>query len=56
MPKPSEEKRLMRGRAYRELDEGKEKALFYAVLALEGAFGVYRTALRKYAAGRKEVV
>jgi len=56
MPKPSEERRLMMGKAYRELDEGKKKALFYAVLALEEAFGVYRTALRKYAAGRKEVV
>ncbi len=56
MPKPSEERRLMMGKAYRELDEGKKKALFYAVLALEEAFGVYRTALREYAAGRKEVV
>ncbi len=49
MPKPSEEERLMRGKAYRELDERKEKALFYAVLALEEAFGVCRTALREYA-------
>ncbi len=49
MPKPSEEKRLMMGKAYRELDEGK-KALFYAVLALEEAFAVYRTALREAAA------
>jgi hypothetical protein len=49
LPTPSEESRLMKGKAYRELDEGKKKALFYAVLALEEAFGVYRTALRKYA-------
>jgi tetratricopeptide (TPR) repeat protein len=48
MPKPSEEKRLMMGKAYSELDEGRKKALFYAVFALEEAFGVYRTALREY--------
>ncbi len=48
LPKRSEEERLMKGKAYRELDERKEKALFYAVLALEEAFGVYRSALRKY--------
>ncbi len=47
-PKPSEESRLMKGKAYRELDEGKKKALFYAALALEEAFGVYRSALREY--------
>jgi hypothetical protein len=34
MPKESEEKRLMRSKAYRELDERKKKGLFYAVLAL----------------------
>jgi hypothetical protein len=50
MPKPSEEKRLMKGKAYRELDEGKKKTLFYATLALEEALGVYRSALREYAA------
>ncbi len=49
MPRPSEEKRLMMSKAYRELDERKKKALFYAVLALEEALGVYRTALREYA-------
>jgi hypothetical protein len=48
LPKPSEERRLMKGKEYRELDERKEKALFYAVLALEEVFGVYRSALRKY--------
>jgi hypothetical protein len=53
LPKPSEEKRLMSGwgaelySKYRE-DENYRRALFYAVLALEEAFGVYRTALRKY--------
>ncbi|NAZ33658.1 MAG: hypothetical protein GU356_05170 [Pyrobaculum sp.] len=56
MPKPSEEGRLMVGKAYSELDEGKKKALFYATLALEEAFGVYRSALRKYAEGLREAV
>jgi len=61
MPKPSEEKELMWGRGaelyskYRE-DERIKKALFYAALALEEAFGVYRTALRKYAEGLRETV
>ncbi len=49
MPKPSEESRLMKGKAYSKLDEEKKKALFYAAFALEEAFGVYRTALREYA-------
>jgi len=56
MPKPSEERRLMKGRAYSKLDEGKKKGLFYAVLALEEAFGVYRSALRKYAVDLKETM
>jgi len=56
MPKPSEERRLMMGKTYRELDEGKKKALFYATLALEEAFGVYRSVLRKYAEGLREAV
>jgi hypothetical protein len=56
MPKPSEEKRLMKGKVYSELDEAKKKALFYAVLALEETFSVYRTALGKYAEGLREVV
>ncbi len=51
MPKKSEEKRLIHSKAYRELDERKKKALFYAVLALEDAFGVYRSALREVAGG-----
>jgi DNA-binding Lrp family transcriptional regulator len=56
MPRSSEERRLMKGKAYRELDEGKKKVLFYAVLALEEAFGVYRSALGEYAEGLREVV
>jgi hypothetical protein len=61
MPKKSEEERLMRGwgaelySKYRE-DENYRRALFYAVLALEEAFGVYRTALREYAEGLREAV
>jgi hypothetical protein len=42
MPRPSEERRLIHSKAYRELDEGKKRALFYAALALEETFGVYR--------------
>ena len=54
MPKPSEEERLMRGggaELYSKYlkDENYRRALFYATLALEKAFGVYRTALREYA-------
>jgi len=49
LPTPSEERRLMMGKAYRELDEGRKKAPFYAAFALEEAFSVYRSALRKYA-------
>jgi len=61
LPKPSEEKRLMHGGGaelyskYRG-DENYRRALFYAVLALEEAFGVYRTALRKYAEVRGKAV
>jgi hypothetical protein len=47
MPKPSEWRRLMMGKAYSKLDEGRKKALFYATLALEEAFGVYMSALRE---------
>jgi hypothetical protein len=49
MPTPPEERRLRMGKAYGKLDERKKKALFYAFLALEEAFDVYRTALREYA-------
>jgi hypothetical protein len=53
-PRPSEEERLIRGGGAElygryAADERMKKALFYATLALEEAFGVYRTALRKYA-------
>jgi len=54
MPKSSEERELRVGRGaelyskYRG-DENYRRALFYAALALEEAFGVYRSALRKYA-------
>jgi len=56
MPKRSEERRLMMGKAYRELDERKRKALFYAALALEEAFDVYRSALKETAEGLREAV
>jgi hypothetical protein len=56
LPRSSEEKRLMMGKAYSELDEGKKKALFYAAFALEEAFSVYRSMLRKYAEGLREAV
>jgi hypothetical protein len=61
MPKPSEEEKLMRGGGaelyskYRK-DENYRRALFYAVLALEEAFGVYRPVLRKVAEGLREAV
>jgi hypothetical protein len=61
MPKKSEEDRLMHGwgaglySKYRG-DENYRRALFYATLALEEAFGVYRTALEKYAEGLKKAV
>jgi hypothetical protein len=61
LPKPSEEKRLMRGGGvglyskYRK-DENFRRALFYAALALEEAFGVYRSALREVAEGLREAV
>jgi hypothetical protein len=61
LPKQSEEERLMSGRGaelyskYRE-DENYKRALFYAVLALEEAFGVYRSVLREVAASLKEAV
>jgi len=61
MPKPSEEKRLMWGGGaelyskYRE-DVNYRRALFYAALALEEAFAVYRSALRKYAEEREKAM
>jgi hypothetical protein len=56
LAEPWESLRVLIGKAHRELDEGKEKALFYAVLALEEAFGVYRSALREVAEGLKRVM
>ena len=56
LPRSSEEKRLMKGKAYSELDEGKKKVLFYAAFALEEAFSVYRSMLRKYAEVRGKAV
>ena len=61
LPKPSEEERLMHGWAaelYSKYlkDENYKLALFYAVLALEKAFSVYRTALRKDVEEREKVV
>ena len=51
LPTPSEEEKLMRSKTYRELDERKKKkGLFYAFLALEEAFDVYRSVLREAAA------
>jgi hypothetical protein len=55
LAEPWESLRVLIGRAHRELDEGK-KALFYATLALEEAFGAYRTALGEYAEGLKKAV
>jgi hypothetical protein len=61
MPKSSEEDRLMRGRGaelyskYRE-DENYKRALFYAALALEEAFDVYRSALKDVAGEREKAV
>ena len=56
LPKPSEEKRLIHSKTYRELDEEKRKALFYAFIALEEAFGGYRSALREVAEGLKRAM
>ncbi len=61
MPKESEEWRLMWGGGAElygryAADERMKKALFYATLALEEAFGVYRTALRKYVEERGKAV
>jgi hypothetical protein len=61
MPKRSEEDRLMRGRGAKLYskylkDENYRRALFYAVLALEEAFGVYRSVLGEYAEGLKKAV
>jgi hypothetical protein len=60
-PKPSEEEKLMHGGGaelyskYRG-DENYKRALFYAALALEEAFGVYKLVLREVAEGLREAV
>jgi len=56
LAEPWESLRVLIGKAHRELDEGKKKALFYATLALEETFGVYKSALRKVAEGLREAV
>jgi len=61
LPMPSEKERLMRGWGAKlygryAADERMKKALFYAALALEEAFGVYRTALREYVEEREKAV
>ena len=60
-PKPSEERELSAGRGAElygiyAADERMKKALFYAALALEEAFGVYKSALRKYAEEREKAM
>jgi hypothetical protein len=60
-PRPSEERELRAGRGAElygryAADERMRKALFYAVLALEEAFGIYRSALGEVAAGLEETV
>jgi hypothetical protein len=61
MPKPSERRGLMRGGSAEfygryTADERIKKALFYATLALEEAFGVYKSALGKYVEEREKAV
>jgi hypothetical protein len=60
-PKPSEERELRAGRGAElygryTADERMKKTLFYATLALEEAFGVYKSALRKYVEEREKAV
>jgi hypothetical protein len=56
LAEPWESLRVLIGKAHRELDERKKKALFYATLALEETFGDYKSALEKYAKGLREAV
>jgi hypothetical protein len=61
LPRPSEERELMRGGGAGlygryAADERMRRALFYATLALEETFGVYRSALGEVAAGLEEAV
>jgi hypothetical protein len=60
-PRPSEERELRAGGGAGlygryAADERMRRALFYAALALEEAFGVYRSALGEVAAGLEEAV
>jgi hypothetical protein len=60
-PRPSEERELRAGRGAElygryAADERMRRALFYAALALEEAFGIYRSALGEVAAGLEEAV
>jgi len=56
LPQPWESLRKLIILKRSELDEKKEKALLYAVLALEEAFGVYRSALREVVEGLGKAV
>jgi PAS domain-containing protein len=56
LPQPWESLRKLIILKRSELDEKKEKALFYAVLALEEAFGVYRSALKEVVEGLGKAV
>jgi hypothetical protein len=56
LPQPWESLRKLIILKRSELDEKKEKALFYAVLALEEAFGVYRPVLKEVVEGLREAV
>ncbi|MCC6032065.1 MAG: hypothetical protein LM566_04010, partial [Pyrobaculum sp.] len=60
-PRSSEERELRVGRGAElygryAADEKMKRATFYAALALEEAFGVYRTALEEYAKGLRGAV
>jgi hypothetical protein len=60
-PRPSEERELRAGRGAGlygryAADERMRRALFYAALALEEAFGIYSSALGEVAAGLEEAV
>ena len=58
LPTAEERKELARDRAYDRFrgNERMKRALFYATLALEEAFGIYRSALGEVAAGLEEAV
>ena len=56
LPQPWESLRKLIILKRSELDEKKEKALFYAVLALEEAFGVHRPVLKEVVEGLREAV